>query len=47
MPVEPAITTGQDLAKLDDRALVLQIAAERLEAASYIAQVRPILEGCR
>ncbi|MDO8706728.1 MAG: hypothetical protein Q7J84_17500 [Sulfuricaulis sp.] len=46
-PTMPSVTENADLAKLDDRALVLRIASERLDLLSYSVQASMIVEACR
>lgn len=46
-PERPAMTPNAELAKMDDQALILTIAAERLEQGAYAAQAEVILKACR
>ena len=46
-PTIPAVSDNAALAKLDDRALVLTIASERLDLLSYGVQAEMILTACR
>ena len=43
----PAISTDAELATLQDYALVLRIAAERLDLLSYARQADAIIAACR
>ncbi len=46
-PSPPAITAKADLAKLDDRALVLTIASERLDLIDYAGKADAVIQACR
>ena len=46
-PTAPAITHPAELALLDDYALVLKLAAERLELISWSRQAEVVIQGCR
>lgn len=47
LPERPKIVANAELLKLTDGALVLEIAAERLDLLSYTAQIDAILQACR
>jgi len=46
-PSPPATTDNADLAKLDDRNLVLRIASERLDLIDYAGKADAIIQACR
>lgn len=46
-PTVPAITAKTDLLKLDDRGLVLRIAAERLDLIDYAGKADAVISACR
>lgn len=46
-PPVPQVTPAAELAKLGDYELVLRIAAERLELASWASVITPVLSACR
>ena len=46
-PTLPAVTDNAALAKLDDRKLVLVIAAERNDLLSYGVAASMVIEACR
>ena len=45
-PSPPATTANADLAKLDDRQLVLTIASERLDLIDYAGKASAIISAC-
>ena len=51
IPVEtqspPHTKSNAELSLLDDYALVLTIAAERLELIAWVRQIEPVLQACR
>ncbi len=46
-PSLPATTSNADLAKLDDRKLVLTIASERLDLIDYAGKADAVIQACR
>ena len=46
-PSPPTTTANADLAKLDDRQLVLTIASERLDLIDYAGKADAIIQACR
>ena len=46
-PTVPAFTEKADLAKLDDRTLVLTIASERLDLIDYAGKADAVIQACK
>lgn len=47
VPDRPRMTSNAELRAMDDRQLLLTIAAERLEQGAYSAEAEALMEACR
>lgn len=47
VPARPAMAENAALKAMDDRKMLLTIAAERLEQGAYAAQAEALIQGCR
>ena len=46
LPAKPSAKTDQELAKLDDGALVINLAADRLEYRRFSNEASAVMEAC-